>query len=127
MAASRAADLVVEHEPSRRDRTQRRFRRTRWCHHIPDAQPSAHASTLQCGQGAELGPQFVGSGVDEAVQLVRGCGACFHRAGLATRNCRTDSIGPSAVFGMTVASPLTTARAAASASTVSVLPVRRRV
>ena len=45
----------------------------------------------------------------------------------ATRNWRTDSIGPSPDFGITVASPASTARAAASASTVSVLPLRRRV
>ena len=44
----------------------------------------------------------------------------------ATRNTRIDSTIPPWVFGTTLASPLSTARAAASASAVSDLPRRRR-
>ena len=45
----------------------------------------------------------------------------------ATRNVRTISLGPSPVLGWAVAVPASTARAAASASTESDLPRRRRV
>jgi hypothetical protein len=44
----------------------------------------------------------------------------------ATRSTRIDSTTPALVVGATLASPFSAARAAASASTVSDLPRRRR-
>ena len=46
---------------------------------------------------------------------------------LASLNIRAISTGPSPALGVVVARPDSTARAAASASTASVLPRRRRV
>jgi hypothetical protein len=46
---------------------------------------------------------------------------------LASLNIRSISTGPSPAFALLLARPLSTARAADSASMVSVLPRRRRV
>jgi hypothetical protein len=63
--------------------------------------------------------------VGQAVHLFRGRGPSLQRA--AAQPAVVGPIGPSPDFGITVASPDRTARAATSASTVSVLPLRSRV
>ena len=78
------------------------------------------------GQAAELGADPVRGGVDEAVQLVRCRVRAFIAPARATRSWRRASTGPVPVLGITMASPASTARAAASASTGSDFPRRRR-
>jgi hypothetical protein len=89
-------------------------------------QGGAGIGELDDASAVDLDALGVGQLQDEAAQLLLGLGAGLDALRRATSKARSCPAGPARRLGVAVASPASTARAAASASTGSDLPRRRR-
>ena len=95
---------------------------------VAGTEPGAPSSPLRSRERLGGAAQPVRSGDDKIADLIGDAGAMRpRRAQRDPDRARIDSTIPSLPLGAVAASPLSAARAAASASTVSDLPRRRRI
>ena len=114
------ADFVVEVEPAPAEAAQRALSGG------GGVQSGAGAGPLPAAAGAQPQAQVLGAVDEQRLDLVGGLGLGLDGAVAAMLSARSAPTWPSRSLGTAVASPASTARAAASASTGSLLPLRRR-